>query len=308
VAYAPFIDEETRIRAGAKKVPCQIVATWPSFTGIRAFNARWGRFFTMEEERELERVVVLGVKVAERLFQTPERALGRMVFLQRAAFRVIGVMEPKGRDLSGTDQDEQVFMPLTTYMRRAANVDHIGGVYLRAAKGADLTRIKDAAASLLRRRHQIGPGETDDFTVLTARESIQLQRQALDLVFTLGVISSSVSFAVGGLGILSIMILLVRARRLEIGIRRAVGARRRDIVRQFLLESAIMSTTGGLLGVGAAAGLSLGLSLAGVFPLVVDQTVVSLSLAGSAILGVAAGAYPAWTASRLEILGVLRDQ
>jgi putative ABC transport system permease protein len=137
---------------------------------------------------------------------------------------------------------------------------------------------------------------------------MEVQQQALNLVGTLGLISSSVSFTVGGLGILSIMVLLVRARRLEIGVRRAVGARRRDIVSQFLLEAAMMAVAGGLSGVALALGLVLLVCRIGGLPYVFEPSLVLLALTGSALLGLVAGAYPAWQAAQVEILEVLKSE
>jgi len=130
----------------------------------------------------------------------------------------------------------------------------------------------------------------------------------LSLVQTLGLISSSVSFAVGGLGILSIMILLVRTRRLEIGVRRAVGARRRDIVRQFMFEAGLMAGIGGFFGVLGAVGLAAAVTRFGGMPLVLDPLLLAAVLAGSVLLGLAAGAYPAWQAAQVEVLEVLRKE
>ena len=217
-------------------------------------------------------------------------------------------MEKKGADISGTDQDQQVFVPLSTYMRRLSNQSWISGVYLQLASPGDSARAKQAAEQILLARHRIGSGENEDFSVLTAQDTMQIQQQALDLVRTLGIISSSVSFAVGGLGILSIMILLVRTRRLEIGIRRAVGARRRDIMRQFILEAALMAGIGGSLGVVVAAGLVLIVYKVGKMPVFYDPLLILGALAGSILLGLLAGAYPAWQAAQVEVLEVLRNE
>jgi putative ABC transport system permease protein len=305
---APFVSQTMPIRAGDIKIPSQLVATWPTYPGVRNFVPEYGRFFNWEEEDRRAKVCVLGRKIAERLFGRPEAALGREVFFFRAGARVIGVMEEKGADITGTDQDEQVFVPLSTFMRRLANQDWISGVYLQLASPGDYARAKKAAEHVLRRRHRIGTGQKDDFSVLTAQDTMKVQQQALDLVQTLGMISSSVSFAVGGLGILSIMILLVRTRRLEIGIRRAVGARRRDIMRQFILEAGLMAGIGGGLGVVAAAGLVLIVYKVGQMPVVYDPLLILGPLAGSVLLGLAAGAYPAWQAAHVEVLDVLRNE
>ena len=225
VGGVPFMAFAMPIRAGDKKTMCQIVATWPDYPAIRGNHTRYGRFFDQDEEDDKALVCALGQTIATRLFGSPEAAVGQAVHIFRARLRVVGVMEEKGSDVSGTNQDEQVFVPLSTYMRRLSNKNYIHGVYLQLAEGADFEAAKQAAVSILRNRHEIRPdkGQPDDFRVLTARDTMDLKQQALDLVRTLGYISSSLSFAIGGLGIGSIMILLVRARRLEIGIRRGRG-------------------------------------------------------------------------------------
>jgi putative ABC transport system permease protein len=215
-------------------------------------------------------------------------------------------MEEKGRDVSGTDQDEVLLMPITTYMRRASNQRWISGVYLRLAKGAGLDQVNASVDALMRARHNIDPGEDDDFSGMSAADAIKLQRQALDLMTTLGGITSTISFAVGGLGILSIMILVVRSRRIEIGVRRAVGGRRRDIVRQFLFESGLMAAVGGGLGVAVTVVLVVVGCTVAKLPIIIDPLSLATTLAGSCLLGVVAGAYPAWQAAHIEILDVLK--
>ncbi|MFW5734790.1 MAG: ABC transporter permease [Oceanidesulfovibrio sp.] len=303
---APYVTKQLGVRFGPTKVPSVVVGTTPAYVHVRNLLLAHGRFLTKEDMEERAMVCVMGSTVARKLFGNPGRALGQKVLYMRAPVRVVGVLEPMGADIVGTDQDEQVFVPITTFMRRMSNQDHISGVYINLRRTADAAQAKEAATAILRRRHAITSGEKDDFSVLTAKDTVQLQQQALDLVQTLGIISSSISFAVGGLGILSIMILLVRSRRLEIGVRRAVGATRLDIVRQFLLESGLMATVGGVLGVGLALAALAVVSMATGFPFVVEPVLAGLAVAGSALLGLTAGAYPAWQASRLEILDVLR--
>ncbi len=303
----PFISTTMGVRHGSVKTTAQLVASWPAYTRIRSFQPQYGRFFTQQELDERAKVCVLGRTVAERLFGNAEAAVGQHVFVFRARLEVLGVMEEKGQDIAGTDQDEQFFVPLTTYMRRMANQDWITGAYLQLADGADSDAAKRSAEALLRDRHDLQPGQNNDFSLVTAKDTMELQQQALDLVSTLGLISSSLSFGVGGLGILSIMVLLVRARQLEIGVRRATGARRRDILRQFLLEAGFMSTAGGGAGVAAAMALMTAVYTFAGFPYVYDPGLLAGALAGSGALGIIAGAYPAWRASRLEILDVLRD-
>lgn len=310
VGGVPYLAFTSPIRAGDKKTMCQIVATWPAYPAIRGNHPQYGHFFDQDDENDKALVCALGPTIATRLFGSPEAAVGQTVYIFRARLRVVGVMEEKGSDVSGTNQDEQIFVPLSTYMRRMSNKNYIHGVYMQLAEGTDFEAAKATAQYILRRRHDIKTekGQPDDFRVLTARDTMQLKQQALDLVQTLGYISSSLSFAIGGLGILSIMILLVRARRLEIGIRRAVGARRRDIIRQFLIESGAMSAVGGTAGTAAALLLLAVIYRLGQFPSVYNAWLIGTSLFGSAALGLVAGAYPAWSAANVEVLQVLRDE
>lgn len=304
---APFVQNTMMVRGNGNAVNAQMVATWPNYQVIRSFHADTGRFFNWQEVEDRAKVCVLGLKTAERLFEKAEDAIGQMVYVYRAGFRVLGVMEAKGRDVSGEDQDEYMFLPLTTYMRRASNQNWISGVFLRLSKDAGQEAVGEAARAVMRQRHNIEEGEDEDFSTLSPKDAIKLQRQALDLMTTLGGITSSISFAVGGMGILSIMILVVRARRVEIGVRRAVGGRRRDIVRQFLFESGLMAGIGGACGVLVTVALvTVGCSLAGL-PVIIDAVSLGVTLAGSCLLGVAAGAYPAWQAAHIEILDVLKN-
>jgi len=303
----PYVGTTMQVRGGGNAVTASVMATFPNYQDIRSFYPGQGRFFNWEEVDERAKVCVLGQKIAQRLFGSIDAAIGQTVYLFRANFRVVGVMEAKGRDVAGEDQDEYFFLPVTTYMRRASNQDWISGVFLRLSKDAGLEAVGESAKAIMRERHNIESGGVDDFSTMSPKDAMKLQRQALDLMTTLGGITSTISFGVGGMGILSIMILVVRSRRVEIGIRRAVGGRRRDIVRQFLFESGVMAGVGGALGVGTTVILvSVGCALADL-PLIIEPTSLLLTLGGSCILGVAAGAYPAWQAAHIEILDVLRN-
>ena len=305
---SPFATRSMPVRSGSTKVQSSIMGVWPAYLQVRDLDLAVGRFFTEQEEQESAKVCVLGTKVAERLFGSSAAALGEQVFFFRANARVIGVLAPKGADIVGSDQDDQVLVPLSTYLRRFANQDWISGVYITLNHPEDEAAAKTAAEALLRQRHHLGDGKKDDFFLMTARDTMKVQQQALDLVRTLGWISSGVSFAVGGLGILSIMVLLARTRRLEIGVRRAVGARRRDIIRQFIFESGLMAASGGLLGVLCGLGLAALVAFFGKMPFHLDLLLVTSVLGGSLGLGLLAGAYPAWEAAQVEVLEVLRGE
>lgn len=302
-AYSSFL-----VKGGGNALTAQVFGTWPSWTEVRSLKVGVGRFFTQQELDTRATVCAVGVTIAERLFGSAEAALGKTVLIYRAPYKIIGVMEPKGRDLVGDNQDEYMFMPLTTFMRRASNQDFLNGVFLRLAKEADISLVEEASRKIMRMRHKIKPGQPDDFSLLSAKDTIRLQRQALDLMSTLGLITSVVSFGVGGMGILSIMILVVRARRVEIGVRRAVGGKRRDIIRQFLFESGLMAGIGGTCGVVVTVVLVVIMSKVLELPLIIDPANLVLTLGGSCLIGLAAGAYPAWQAAHVEILDVLKSE
>ncbi len=302
---SPYLSSAMPITGGDVTVTCQLVGVWPEYAAVRASFVEFGRFITADDLASRAKVCVLGRTIAERLFGTAEKALGREVQLFRAPCRVIGVMEAKGADIVGADQDEQVFVPLSTFQRRFANQTWITGVSIQMASGDLAEASREPAAEILRLRHNLTPGGKDDFSLVTGKDALTLQRQALELVQTLGTISSSICFAVGGLGIFSIMVLLVRARRLEIGVRRATGANRGHVARQFLLESGLMSATGGILGVAGGLGVALIVFRLADFPTVLDPTQIAAVLAGSMALGLVAGGYPAWKASRVDVLATL---
>ncbi|SHN48722.1 ABC transporter permease [Desulfovibrio litoralis] len=307
-AYTSYTNANRSIKFEAKATQTQVVGTLDSYPNVRTFFPQIGRFFNALEVEEKAKVVVLGSDIAKRLFTNIEDAIGKTVLVQTTSLKVIGVMESKGQDLSGSNQDEQVFVPITTYMRRMNNIDYISGVYFTLYNAENEQATMETMRNILRKRHNIKNVKADDFSVFSARDASKLRTEALNLVQTLGFISATVSFAVGSLGILSVMILLVRARRLEIGIRRAVGASAGNIVSQFLTEAAIMSGVGGILGVFVAVILCIVIYILGNFPFYFNVWLCILLGIASIVLGVVAGAYPAWVASKVQVLDVLKNQ
>lgn len=312
---APYIAGARGIRSGAVKSDSQVLGVTPEYQTVRSLDLLDGRFISQADDNDLALNAVLGHSIAERLFGAQALAgneiVGRNVFLGDAQLAVVGVLEAKGSDLGGSSFDEQVFVPLRSYMRRLTNTDRISGFYMNlyeaAAKNGGTTRAKEAITAILRERHKIGPGKRDDFNVSSSEDAAKLRNDTLELVTSLGLLSAGISFAVGGLGIFSIMILLVRSRKMEIGIRRAVGASRKVIIRQFLTEAGVMSGLGGLLGVSLALlFVSAVYQLTGM-PFVYEPAFCLAATAASVLVGVLAGAWPAWQASRVEVLDALKS-
>jgi len=272
---------------------------------IRNFRVEEGSFFTEDDNRNSSRVAVLGKEVADKLFGV-QNPLGRHILIYRVPCQVIGVMEEKGVDISGANQDNQIFIPLKTYLRRFVNKDYINSIYVQTDSGESMAQAKEQIEQILRLRHKIKADKQDDFTVVDSKDVMALKTQATSMITVLGRISAAVSYLIGAIGILSIMILIVNERKVEIGIRRAVCSRRRDIILQFLIESSFISLSGG------AVGVILGF-VASVIIFKVSQLPFTLSLTGfitsfiaSVTVGIFAGIYPSQKATTIQPVDVIR--
>jgi putative ABC transport system permease protein len=307
IRFSPFARRTMPVKYAKDKVSCQLLGVWPGYLQVRKLSLVQGRFLTDLDMQEKAMVCVLGAKIASRLFGK-QNPVGKVVYFFRAPVKVVGVLAPKGSDIAGNDQDEQVFVPLSTYLRRLSNQDWISGAYFNLSSSTFEDYVKQEMEKILTRLHKLQPQEEKDFSLLAAKDLQKLQQQALDLVKTLGLISSLLSFGVGSIGILSIMILLVRTRKREIALKRACGARKKDILVQFLLESSLLSSVGGFLGIL----LVVLLVLLGVafkfYPLVLAPWSLGGTFLLACMLGFVAGLYPAWEASNLEILTILKEE
>ncbi|MCL1915458.1 MAG: ABC transporter permease [Desulfovibrionaceae bacterium] len=302
-----FMQGGRRVRAGNLQTNGQVVGAEAAYLRVRSLELLVGRFLEDDDEENLARVCVLGNALAERLFGDPAAGCGQELYIAQTRYQVVGILEAKGADFGGSSFDEQLFIPLRTYQRRLLNSSRLDGIYLNLLDGASVQAAKNSLFTLLRERHNIGPGQRDDFRVSSAEDAARLRNEVLDLVTSLGVLSALISFVVGGLGIFSIMILLVRARQLEIGVRRAVGASRRAIIRQFLSEAGIMAGTGGGLGVLISLALVTLIYAVGGLPFVYEPLFCLGAAAASVLAGVVAGAWPARQASRVEVVTALKN-
>jgi putative ABC transport system permease protein len=277
----------------------------PNFQDIRNFHVREGSFVADQDNQDRNKVAVLGRTVVEKLFGD-EDPIGKYILIWRVPFQVIGIMEEKGTDVSGADQDSQIFVPLQTFLKTLVNKTNVNNVYVQVTGGELIPSAKTDIENLLRKRHKIGPGQNDDFAVIDMKDVLALKTQAMDLITVLGRIAAAVSFIIGGLGILSIMILIVNERKLEIGIRRAVGSRKRDIILQFLIESSIISLAGGTIGVFSGALLSVVLLRVLKYPFTLSLTGLAIAFGASVLVGILAGIYPSKKATQFEPVDIIR--
>ncbi|MEW6586694.1 MAG: ABC transporter permease [Nitrospirota bacterium] len=283
-----------------------VVGIVPNYSQVRNFGVRNGRFVGTEDNRDLRKVAVIGTKVARRLFGNRD-PLGKHILIWRVPCEVIGIMEEKGVDVSGLDQDNQIFVPLNTFLRRLVNKDYVSSISVQTVDERSIPAAKTHIEEILRKRHRIKDQQDNDFTVIDLKDVMAVTTQATSMINVLGKVAAVISFIIGGIGILSIMILIVNERRLEIGIRRAVGSRKRDIILQFLLESSFISLSGGTAGLLLSAIASVLIFLIAKLPFAVSPGGLVLSFFASVVVGILAGLYPSQKATRIQPVDVIKS-
>ncbi len=272
---------------------------------IRAWPMKTGAFFSTQDVTSAAKVAVLGATVNTQLFGDDADPVGQIIRIRNQPFRVIGVMSTKGQGM-GEDMDDQILTPYTTVQKKLMGATHIQNITVSAASATETSKTADAIALLLRTRHQIVPGQEDDFMIRTLEEMADIRTSAMGTMTTLLAGIAGVSLIVGGIGIMNIMLVSVTERTREIGLRMAIGAKGRDVLLQFLVEAIALSLIGG--GVGIALGFSIaeGMSRWMSWPAKVPPNAVAMAFGFAAATGVFFGFYPAQKAARLDPITALR--
>ncbi|HEY7682893.1 MAG TPA: ABC transporter permease [Gemmatimonadales bacterium] len=285
----------------------ELTGTEESYFRIKNYNLRSGRTFTTQEVRVAQPVVVVGSLVAEKLFAGVE-PLGKEVRIAGLPYRVIGVVEPQGT-LFGLSQDKFAIMPYTAPARRhICPINILDEVIYKTGSTADLkTAMAEAEAAMRARRH-LKPGQENNFTIETSEAILDFWGKISRVLFLALPLLVGISLVVGGIVIMNIMLMAVTERTREIGIRKALGAKRRDILAQFVAESAVLSTMGAALGIGLGLGLAFAVKALTPLPAAVATWSLFLAVALGMIVGIAAGSYPAYRASKLDPITALRAE
>jgi macrolide transport system ATP-binding/permease protein len=274
------------------------------YEAIRNAKPYYGRFFTDQEDTALARVVLLGQTVVNNLFRS-ENPVGQTVEINHMAFRVVGILPYKGSN-GNSDQDDMIVVPIRTAMRRVLGAEYLHEMAIECDSPGSIPDVMGNIARLMRRRHRIPAYKEDDFNL---RNMADVQATLADTTRTLSTllcIIATISLLVGGVGIMNIMLVSVNERTREIGLRKAVGAARRAILLQFLMESAALSALGGLMGVALGLTVSLLLSRFAGWAAVVTPQAIGLAFTFSASVGVLFGLWPARKASLLSPIEALR--
>jgi putative ABC transport system permease protein len=295
--------------AGDNNWSTNVSGTTAEYPMIRDWPVQEGEFLTPHHIRASANVAVLGNSVKENLFGLDTQVIGRTIRINNAPFRVIGTLAAKGSDPRGRDQDDTVFVPQTTFARKLHGSQLPGLVHIICLSAISKEQIADAKAeveALLRQRHRIKPGDEDDFSVRSLEEYSQMADKTLSIMTALLTAIASVSLIVGGIGIMNIMLVSVTERTREIGIRLAVGARKADVLIQFLVESVTLSIVGGIFGILFGIGTSLLIALFTGWPIPVQMDAILLATLFSAAVGIFFGYYPARKASVMNPIEALR--
>jgi putative ABC transport system permease protein len=312
VAAATWIKRDVaQVTYGNQNWSTGIQGSPPSYTTVRDWPIARGRFFTQSDEDGAAKVAVLGHTVVEKLFAPGEDPLDATIRAKNIPLRVVGVLQEKGQTSWGQDQDDVVLVPFNTAERRIVGGAFLGSVNMimvSAASPAEAVTAVEEIRRLLHDRHRTPPGQEDDFTVRNMAELFEASLLASRVMTKLLATIASISLLVGGIGIMNVLLVSVTERTREIGIRLAVGAKARHILLQFLVESAVLSMTGGVLGMllGVGAALAIG-HLAG-WPILLSPPAIALAFLFSGAVGLIFGVYPARRAARLDPIVALRHE
>jgi putative ABC transport system permease protein len=303
-SVSPVVSGRSQLKYFNKNTNIMVMGACPTYFTIRNFELERGRAFTDLDVNGGMRVVVLGPTTVKDLFGESD-PLGEMVKLKGINFRVVGILKAKG-DQGWFNPDDMAIIPYTTAMGRVYGLDHLGEIDVQSVNSSDVNTVKEGIAKVLRTKHRIKAAEDDDFTVRSQAEMLEMTSQITGtFTLLLGGIAA-ISLLVGGIGIMNIMYVTVTERTREIGIRKAIGAKNRDILGQFLFEAVLLSGFGGVAGVLFGVGLALVIGQLAGFSVVVLAMDVTLALSFSVGVGVFFGYYPARRAAALNPIDALR--
>ncbi len=295
-----------QVVAGNQNTPVQVSGVSAEYLMARSWALRGGDNFSETDVRNANKVCLIGSTTATTLFGENVDPVGQIIRIKNAPFTIVGWLEAKGSGSFGQDQDDIIFVPYTSVMKRLSGDTKFRSVFVQAESPDSISDVQTQITDLLRQRHQIGEGKDDDFMVRTQQETSDFFNANNRIMTILIGFFAGISLVVGGIGIMNIMLVSVTERTREIGIRLAVGARGRDVLRQFLTEAVLLSVVGGALGIGTGFWLAPLLTKFAGFPTPISNASVIMAFTVSAIIGIVFGFFPALKAARLDPIDALR--
>ena len=305
-ATSPSVNSSGQAIYGANNAPTTVYGISPDYMEIRRYEMEDGDMFSDQEVQTAAKVCVIGKTVADNLFPAGENPVGRVIRFQKLPFRVVGVLKSKGYNSMGMDQDDLILAPYTTIQKKILAITHLQGITCSALKEEYTDQAIDEISEILRRNHRLRETDDDDFTIRSMQELSTMLTSTTDIMTTLLAAVAGISLLVGGIGIMNIMYVSVTERTREIGLRMSIGAKGMDILAQFLIESILISVTGGLIGVLFGVGAALIVNAVAHFPIYIQPWSVLLSFVVCTVTGVFFGWYPAKKAAQLDPIEAIR--
>ncbi len=305
-AVSPVVSVRSQVVSGGNNWQTSISGVAPTYTFVRSWPMASGTFFTQNDVASAAKVAVLGQTVIANLFPDGSSPLGKTVFVKGVPFTVVGTLSALGQSGMGQDQDDTIMIPYTSAMQRLTGQTTVNTLMVSAQDSQSVTDVQNEVTALLEQRHRIAPAQQDDFSVRNLQDIAAAASSTGAVMEFLLAGVAAVSLIVGGIGIMNIMMVSVTERTREIGLRMAVGARGRVILRQFLTESIVLSTVGGLIGVVFGLGGTGVVALLAKWPMMIPPAWIAFSVLFSAMVGVFFGYYPARKAANLRPIEALR--
>lgn len=305
-AISPSVNSSGQFINGNNNTPSTIYGISPDYMEIRQQKVKDGEMFTEDDIKSNAKVCVIGKTVADNLFTNGEDPVGKVIRFNKIPFRIVGVLESKGYNSFGMDQDDVVLAPYTTVMKRILSITYLQGINASAIT-EDMTDLAiEDVTSILRQNHKLKGADEDNFNIRSQQEMAAMMNSTSDTMTYLLLVVACISLVVGGIGIMNIMYVSVTERTKEIGLRMSVGARGVDILNQFLIESVLLSVTGGLIGVLVGVGAAIGINVFAHWPIQIQPWSVLLSFAVCSATGIFFGWYPAKKAASLDPIEAIR--
>ena len=305
-AVVPELSRSQTVKYGNQNLNVSIVGTTPNYIAVKNYKVEHGRMFTVGDDGSRQRYAVLGHSIPDMLNVNGAAQVGQNINIGGQTFEIIGSLSEKGGAMSFMNPDEQILVPLSTARFRLFGTDRLRSVALQVRDGVPLERGMVDIERVLRREHKIRPGADNDFQIRNQQDILATQQQATEVFGVLLASIAAVSLIVGGIGIMNIMLVSVTERTREIGVRRALGATKLDIMLQFLIEAVVLCLLGGVFGVLVGSGSAMAMSKFLGWNTLISPDAVLIAFVFSAVVGLFFGLWPARRAARLNTIDALR--